>query len=146
MNVPKLDTRLVGLKPKDITIKFVQDNATEEEIAVAKYYKEPSKTLEYVGDIETYVLGRGTDVITSLRGILNKVQKALQDGYEVESWHDMAGHGLEVKKPIFQENSVYGKEALQLLWKDKIRERLTYEKERIEYLRLRDKFEEGGKQ
>lgn len=143
MNIPELDIRLLGLKPKDITLKFVRDNATEEEIAKAKYYKEPTKSLEYVKDIDTENLGEGTEIISSLRGILDKVKKALQDGYEVKSYHHMSGHGLEVYKPIYQENSTFGEGALKLLWRDEIIERMTHEKERIEYLRLKGKFEEG---
>lgn len=139
MNIPELDTRLVGLKPKDITIKFVRDNAPEEEVASARYYKEPTKSLEYVEDIEVNNLGDGTKIISSLRKILNRVEKALQEGYEVES----TGYGLEVCKPIYRDNSTFGEEALKLLWKDKIIERMTYEKERIEYLRLKGKFEGG---
>lgn len=133
MNMPEIDPRLEGKCVRDITDKFIRENATEEELNTIRKQviddsveafvtlkgETPEEALEFANDL--------MDILTSKREA-------------VIEWLDCEGATVVYKE--VKEKTVNPLDHFRVLWQSQIRERDIFQKEYEEWLRLNEKFGE----
>ena len=133
MNMPEVDPRLEGKSVRDITDKFIRENATEEELnTIRKQVIDES--------VETFVTLKGETPEEAL-GFANDLMDILTSKREaVIEWLDCEGATVVYKE--VKEKTVNPLDHFRVLWQSQIRERDIFQKEYEEWLRLNQKFGE----
>ena len=142
----KLDKRLVGLSPKDITVKFVRDIATPEEILNAVYNPPKVMAVQERITIQPQEYSKGCGVIEDLTQALEVLKDVKAKGFSVR-WEDYEEYIVATKMGWVEDLNnppLSGEKAIQKMWRESLKEYNKSIKELEEYLRLKAKFEEGG--
>lgn len=140
------DKRLEGLLPAKVTLKFVRENASNEEL-IGAFYEYPKKRMQVDSKylvISKYVGSFG--VIQGLEKLLADARTELNSNQDVEL-HYTYDDEIEIRYYEFKKDpftpDLKGEKALQKLWKDQIKEYNQKERDLKEYLRLKQKLGEN---
>ena len=139
------DKRLEGKVVKDITIKFVEENATDDEIQDAVAVKELGTDRKYIQGVEYPDSDCEGDVVVDwFEDTLSLLKDYHDNGDIVKLEYGFDGNvDIEVYRnvPIIQ--TLTGVKALQYLWKEQIKADLKEKEEYDKYIELKSKFEGG---
>lgn len=144
----KMDKRLEGIDSSNrITLSFVRDNATKEEIDKAVYEYPCKKVYRDVYDVTSTL---DCHVDTDLAGVLEYLSKVREKVVEfnrlypeckfyLDGYGDILGRVWEM---VPTGETLRGEKALQKIWKEQFKAYANERKELEKYLELKEKF--GG--
>ena len=134
-----LDERLEGKELKDITIKFVRENLTEDEL------NEDLMVENHVYKYKTFGLDYNLDLKVALAELCNELLDFTRSGVDIElvdfSQSDIDIEYTEIETKLADTGEKY--KHYQKVWKGQIKEINDKKAEYETYLRLKEKYEDG---
>lgn len=131
-----LDKRLEGKSTRDITMKFVRENATEEELK--PFVTKKNLLREYHIDLCDM---ENSEAISFFQEILDVLKSNPTSRLESDGWGEYDIVYREEQDVTIKDDNLV--KHLQFQWKQQIKEVEDQRKEYGEFLRLKDKFEKG---
>jgi hypothetical protein len=133
MNMPEIDPRLEGKGVRDITDKFIRENATEEELSTI-YKEDVEEFVETRVDLEWSTPESSLEFANNLLDALVSKVDAKIEYLECDSAY--------ITHKQLKQKTINPIDYLKKLWKNQICELEEFQKEYEEWLRLNEKFGE----